>query len=273
MPELSRLVIDSQRSLDELSELPQAGYAYVKLRTSNASWVLRLVGRMTALERLDLRGHDLKGQDLAPLSNCTHLNTIYVRGINDPGEPLTFLDSMLELDQCLVVGCPRVGRVRLTEKAGLQRFYFKYGQLDEIEIDGPRNLTAVYLGNEAYGYNDKDAELPRLDIRRLTARDAPELLYLMVDAQESSIPFSDIVVGDCPRLRSLTLHAPAPVLQSTKCRLVADGDFSRLVERKLYHVATDAESLATLSDSEMLRREVTEDVVLVSPGRLRQENQ
>jgi hypothetical protein len=102
---------------------------------------------------------------------------------------------MPELHQCLVLGCPRVGRVRLTTKSGVRRFYFKYGQLDELEIDGAPNLTAVYLGNRAFGYNDRNAELPRLDIRRLAVRNAAELLYLMIDTQQSNIATNS---NNCP---------------------------------------------------------------------------
>ncbi len=201
----------------QLSELPHVQYALIRLETTDASWLVRLIGKMPALQQLDLRGRKLTGRDLAPLSHCTQLTEMYVRGIDDPGEPLTFLDAMPALDQCLVLGCPRVGRVRLTERTGVRRFYFRYGQLDELEIDGAPNLTAVYLGNRAFGYNDNDARLPRLDIRRLAARNAANLLYLMVDAQESHLPFTEIALADCPKLRSLTFHAPPPEIQSERC--------------------------------------------------------
>ena len=187
--------------LTELSELPHVQHAQVRLGTSGASWVLRLVGSMPALKRLDLRGQNLTARDLAPLANCTQLNEIFIRGINDPGEPLGFLNFMPELDQCLVLGCPRVGRVRLTAKSGLRRFYFKYGQLEELEIDGAPNLNSIYLGNRAFGYNDFDAVLPRLDISRLTVRNAAELLYLMIDAQGSNITFTEFGLAECPKLR------------------------------------------------------------------------
>lgn len=244
----------------ELSELSHVQAAQVQLRVADASWLLRLLGKMPALQRLDLRGQNLTAQDLAPLCHCTQLKEIYIRGINDSGEPLTFLDSMPALDQCLVLACPHVGRVRLTEKSGVRRFYFKYGQLDELEVNGAQNLTAVYLGNRAFGYHDQDARLPRLDIRRLAARKATKLLYLMVDAQASKTPFTEIALADCPKLRSLTLHAPPPDTQPARCRLATSGVFSQLVERKLYHLATDAENLARLNDSRLLRGRVTEDV-------------
>ncbi len=146
----------------ELAELSRVEYAQVVLGTAEASWGLRLVGKMPALKKLYLRGRDLTARDLAPLANCRKLTEIYVHGIDDSGEPLAFLDSLPDLDQCLVLGCPRVGKVRLTAETGVRRFYFKYGQLDELEIDGARKLTEVYLGHKAFGYNDDDARFPRL---------------------------------------------------------------------------------------------------------------
>jgi hypothetical protein len=244
----------------ELPEFSMVLSARVRLDTADAAWLLRLVGRMPALKAFDLRGRKLMAEDLAPLSNCTRLEQIYVRGIDDPGEPLSFLDSMPDLDKCLILACPHVGRVRLTKQSGVREFYFKYGQLDELEIDGAPNLTAVYLGNRAFGYNDDDAKLPRLDIRTLAARNGANLRYLMVDAQESKIPLTGIALADCPKLRSLTLHAPPPETQPARCRLTVRGIFSQLAQRKLSHLTTDAASLERLNDSPILRGGATEDV-------------
>jgi Leucine-rich repeat (LRR) protein len=253
-------VLGDPLPIAELSTLPHVQAAQVRLETMDASWVVRLIGKMPALQRLDLRGQGLTAQDLAPLSHCTQLTEIYVRGIDDPGEPLTFLDAMPRLDQCLVLGCPSVGRVRLTERTGVRRFYFKYGQLNELEIDGAPNLTAVYLGHEAFGYDDHDAKLPKLDIRRLAVRNAANLLYLMVDGKESKLPFTEIGLADCPKLRSLTLRAPPPEIQPLKCRFAAGGTFSQLAQRRLFHLATDQQSLARLNDSQFLRGGDIEDV-------------
>jgi len=246
-------VLGDPLSSAELAELPHVQAAQVRLESAGASWLVRLIGRMHALQRLDLRGQGLTARDLAPLSACTQLTEILVRGIDDPGEPLTFLDAMPALDQCLVLGCPRVGRVRLTNRTGVRRFYFKYGQLDALEIGGAPNLTAVHLGHEAFGYDDHDARLPKLDIRRLAVRNAPNLLYLMVDAHESRLPLTEIALADCAKLRSLTFRAPPSETQPAKCRLTTGGEFSQLVQRRLFHVATDRDSLARLNDSPLLR--------------------
>jgi len=212
-----------------------------------------------------VRGRNLTAADLAPLAHCPRVEQIYVRGIDDPGEPLAFLESMPQLDQCLVLGSPRVGRVRLSQRTGVQRFYFKYGQLDELVIDGAPRLTDVHLGHTAFGYNDDDARLPRLDIGRLTVRDAPNLRYLMVDGQASKLPWTDVALADCPRLRSLTLHAPPPEIQPTKCRLTTGGTFPELVQRKLAHLVTNEASLTRL-DSSPLFHGGTLDSVEVEPG-------
>jgi hypothetical protein len=115
----------------------------------------------------------------------------------------------------------------------------------------------------AFGYNDHDARLPILDIGRLAVRNVPNLLYLMVDAKESKLAFSEIALADCPKLRSLTLRGPPPGSPSARCRLTTGGTFSQLVQSRLFHLATDRESFARLNDSQLLRGGETEDVQIV----------
>jgi Leucine-rich repeat (LRR) protein len=238
--------------ITELQSLPRVLDARVRLETLDASWLLRLIGKMPALKRLDLRGMGLTAPALASLSTCTQLEYLGVRGIDDSGEPLEFLNVMPKLDQCLVLGCPRVGRIRLTKQAGVRRLYFKYGRLDELAVDGAPNLTAVYLGHEAFGYNDDDARLNKLDIGSLTVRDTASLLYLMVDGLESTVPFTQISLADTPKLRSLLLRAPPAERQPTKCRLMTEGAFPKLVQRRLFHLRADQASLDRLNESPIL---------------------
>jgi hypothetical protein len=178
-------------------------------------------------------------------------------GIDDPGEPLTFLDSMPALDRCAVGGCSRVGRVRLTKRTGVRQFHFGYGQLDELEIRGAPNLTTLYVGWGQAGGN-------KLDIGRLAVRSVPNLRYVMVDAVPSKLPFTEIALADCPKLRSLLFRAPPSEVQPTKCRLTTNGTFPQLVQRRLIHLTTDKESLARLNDSPLLREGYIEDVQIES---------
>lgn len=246
--------------ITELHGLPHTLDARIRLETVDASWLLRLIGKMPALKRLDLRARGLTAAALSPLSTCTQLEYLGVRGIDDPGEPLKFLNGMPKLDQCLVLGCPRVGRIRLTKQAGVRRLYFKYGRLDELAVNGAPNLTAVYLGHEAFGYNDADARLNKLDIGSLAVRDTANLLYLMVDGLESMVPFTGISLADTPKLRSLLLRAPPAERQPTKCRLITEGAFPKLVQRRLFHLRADQASLDRLNDSPILHGGDMEDV-------------
>ena len=225
----------------ELEEFRRTTVALISSNNASAAWLTRLIAKMPTLERLDLRLAGLTAANMAGLKNCTQLKHLYVYGIDDPGEPLAFLNSMPHLDQCLVLGCPRVGRIRLSKHAGVQRLYFMYGRLDDLEIDGAPNLTAVYLGRDAHGYNDHDARLNKLDIGSLSVRNVPNLLYLMVDGLDSTIPFTEIVLADAPKLRSLLLRAPPAKRQLEKCRLAIEGEFPKLAQRRLFHVATDPE--------------------------------
>jgi hypothetical protein len=210
---------------------------------------------MPQLERLDLRIRGLKGEDLAGVSNCTQLKQVIIRGIDDPGEPLDFLNALPHVDQCLVLGCPHIGRIRLTEQAGVQRLYVKYGRVDSVEIHGAPNLTAVHLGHEAHGYNDDDALLNKLDIGRLKVCGTTQLLYLMVDGMDSTTPFTEIAVANAPHLRSLLLRAPPIDRQAEPCRLTVDGVFPELIQYRLFHLATDQASLDRLNASPLLRGE------------------
>ena len=240
----------------ELSELPHVQSARIRLETTDASSLVGLIGKMHALQELVLGGVGLTGQDLAPLSHCTQLTRLSISGIDDPGEPLMFLDAMPVLDQCDMLSC-RVGRVRLTNRTGVRRFSFNFGQLDELDIDGAPNLTAVYLGRGHY------AGFRKMNIGRLTVRNVPNLLYMKVDAVESMLPFTEFVVADCRKLRSLLLRAPPAELQPIKCRFTTGGSFPNLVKRRLIHVATDQQSLDRLHNSPMLREGYLEDVVIV----------
>ena len=183
---------------------------------------------------------------------------MHIAGIDDPGEPLTFLDSMPALDRCSVGGGSRVGRVRLTKRTGVRQFHFGPGRLDESEIGGAPNLTTLYVGWGQAGGSHK------LDIGRLAVRSVPNLRYVMVDAVESKLPFTEIALADCPKLRSLLFRAPPSELQPTKCRLTTDGTFPQLVQRRLIHLTTDKESLARLNDSPLLREGYVEDVQIES---------
>jgi hypothetical protein len=256
LPHLRSLVLAKA----SVSDRGLASLAQLRLETLDASWLLRLIGKMPVLKRLDLRGRGLTASALAPLSSCTRLEYLAVRGIDEPGEPLAVLNAMSKLDQCLVLGCPRVGRIRLTKQAGVGRLYFKYGRLDELEIDGTSNLTAVYLGHEAHGYNDDDARLNKLEVGCLTVRNTANLLYLMVDGLESALPFTEISLADTPKLRSLLLRAPPVERQPIKCRLMTEGAFPNLVQRRLFHLRADRASLDRLNDSPVLRGGDMEEV-------------
>lgn len=253
-------VAGDQIPMDQFAELPDMQSAEVQLQSANASWLVRLIGRMPALQKLNLRGQSLSGEQLAPLSNCRKLTMLSIHGVDDPGEPLKFLEAMPEIDQCLILGCPHIGRIRLTKKTGVRRFYFKYGQLNELEVDGAPNLTAVNLAHEVHGYNDIDAQLPELEIGRLIVHDAPKLLYLRAVSKESAIPFAEISLSDLPMLRSLTLYTPPPEKQPLRCRLKTDGVFPKLVQYQIFHASTDQESLARLNDSPILRGGELDDV-------------
>lgn len=237
----------------ELTDFPQALSVTIYSETADAARLSKLVGNMPKLQRLNLRVPGLKGADLAGLENCTQLKHLNVRGIDDPDEPLAFLNSLPDLDQCLVLGCPHIGRIRLTAQAGVQKLYFKYGRIDVLEIDGAPNLSAVYLGREAFGYGDNDARLNKLDIGSLLVRDTPKLLYLMVDAIDSTTPFSEVSLDSTPMLRSLLLRAPPPEKQKTSSRLTVEGEFSKLVQRRLFHLATDQASLDRLETSPIFK--------------------
>ena len=245
-----------------LSELPHVVSAQIHLHRVDDSWLLRLVGQMPMLEQFDLRGLGLDSSALAPLSNCPRMKHLLVRGVDDPGEPLAFLNSMPELDQFLVLGCPRIGQIRLTKDCGLRRFYFKYGLLNELLIDGAPNLTSVQLGHDAHGYNDEDARLNPLEIGRLTVRNAANLIYLMMDGKQSVLPLTEITVEETPHLRSLLLRAPER--QSTNCRLTVAGQFPELVQRRLFHLRVDQFSLNHLNASPILRGGDVEDVEILA---------
>ena len=58
----------------ELAELPHVQSAHVQLATTNAAWLIRLIGKMPALQQLQLYGRGLTAPDLTPLSHCTRLN-------------------------------------------------------------------------------------------------------------------------------------------------------------------------------------------------------
>ncbi len=246
-------VMGAPLPIAELAELPHVQSAHVQLAPTNAAWLTRLIGKMPALQQLQLYGRGLTAPDLTPLSHCTRLTEISLAGIDDTGEPLTFLDSMPALDRCTVGGCPRVGRVRLTKRSGLRQFHIGSGRLDELEIDGAPNLNRVDLG---WG----SASHGKLGIGRLAVRGAPNLQYLMVDAVKSTLPFTEISLADCPKLRSLLFRAPSSELQPAKCRLTTDGTFPQLVQRRLIHLRTDEKSLARLNGSPLLSEGYVENV-------------
>lgn len=239
----------------EIPEFSKAVGVDICTTTADAAWLTRLVAKMPQLERLDLRVRGLNGENLAGISHCTQLKQIIVRGINDPGEPLDFLNALPQVDQCLVLGCPHIGRIRLTERAGVQRLYVKYGRVDSVEIYDAPSLTAVHLGHEAHGYNDDDALLNKLDIGRLKVCGATQLRYLMVDGMDSTIPFAEIAVANAPHLRSLLLRAPPSDRQAESSRLTVNGIFPELIQYRLFHLATDQASLDRLDASPLLRGE------------------
>ena len=160
---------------------------------------------------------------------------------------------MPALDRCTVGGCPRVGRVRLTKRSGLRQFHVGSGRLHELEIDGAHQPEQVYLGWGTVSHG-------KLAIGRLAVRGVPNLQYLMVDAMKSTLPFTEIALADCPKLRSLLFRAPPSELQPAKCRLTTDGTFPQLVQRRLIHLTTDEKSLARLNGSPLLSEGYVEDV-------------
>ena len=237
----------------EVLEFSKAQAVTIRSKTAAAVWLTSLIGKMPHLQSLDMRFPRLTATDLEGLKKCTQLKHLVLHGIDDPGEPLAFLNSMPNLDQCLILGCPSAGRIYLSPRAGVRRLYFKYGRLDAIEIDGAPNLSAVYLGNEAHSYSDDDARLNKLDIGSLTVRSAPSLLYLMVDGIDSTTRFSDISLASIPILRSLSLSAPPADRQPDACRMTVEGEFSELVRRRLFHLSTSQASLDRLNASPILK--------------------
>ena len=237
----------------ELLEFSKAQAVTIRSKAAAAVWLTSLIGNMPNLQSLDMRFPKLTAIDLAGLNGCTQLKHLVLHGIDDPGEPLAFLNSMSNLDQCLLLGCPSVGRIYLSPQAGVRRLYFKYGRLDALEINGAPNLSAVYLGNEAHSYSDDDARLNKLDIGSLTVRSSPSLLYLMVDGIDSTTRFSDISLATIPKLRSLSLSTPPADRQPVACRLTVEGDFSELLRSRLFHLSTDQTSFDRLNASPVLK--------------------
>lgn len=246
-------------TLQEMNGAPRDDSAFSRLsnmrsvridaQTAKAAWLTRLVGAMPDVEMIDLRIPGLNAGHLSTLAACTRVKTLLVRGIDDPGEPLTFLTAMPDLDQCLVLGCPRVGTIRLTAQTRVRRFFFKYGRIDSLEIDGAPNLARVALAQDAHGYNDSDARLNELDLGKIHIVSAPALKALVVNGSRSRIPMRTLTVGTAPQLESLVVNGPLSPLQARRCRLIVTDPLPKLFSRRLSQIAIDETSLNHLKGS------------------------
>ena len=252
----------------ELREMPLVEKATISLHTVESQWLVEFVSRMKSLQVLDLLSPRLTAIDLQPLSHCTHLQSLILHGIDDPGEPLVFINRLPNLEWCSIFCSPQVGRIRLTPETPLRRLIFQHGRLGKLEVRGAPRLQAIHLGREAKGNRADINSFPNLNLEELTITNAPQLKLLMVDAYHAKTPLRQVTIAETPKLTRLFLRgSPARVprdsvsrRQGARTHFITDGTFPDLSERRLHLLQTDQNSLDRLNAAPLLRGGAISDV-------------
>jgi Leucine-rich repeat (LRR) protein len=221
--------------------------------TPRTHCLLHLTRGATSLQSVDLRGVDLTGDDLAPLAECPALREVVLAGICDNGLPLDFLNGLPEVESCLAVGSS-IGTLRLDERTGLKSFRFKFGRLGEVDLKGCPRLRTIIFGADAWGYNDHDAKLPRLESKRCTLADLPALEHVKyAPRRQTEEPFERFELTNCPALRSLTLDIEGPILNDDPNWASIDSPLDRLIACRFRNMRLSSDLLAGLEDVGRLR--------------------